>query len=135
MINHDAALAYLDYYGEDAMGFSIVSPRVRRGACARRAAVATRRRIRLSGACPAARLTASRPQNLVVMTVREKRPGGVHVIASQSVSDALGPPPPRNSVRARLVSAGGVVMPSPAGGCDVMFMTQARPSRLRKRER
>ena len=65
-------------------------------------------------------------QNLVVLTVREARPGGVHIIASQSVADALGPPPPRGSVRARLVSAGGVVMPSPQGGCDVMFMTQAR---------
>ena len=29
MINHDAALAYLEYYGEDAMGITIVSPRVR----------------------------------------------------------------------------------------------------------
>jgi hypothetical protein len=31
MLNDDAALAYLDYYGEDAMGISIVSPRVRAG--------------------------------------------------------------------------------------------------------
>ena len=29
MINHDAALGYLDYYGEDALGITIVSPRVR----------------------------------------------------------------------------------------------------------
>jgi len=29
MINHDAALGYLEYYGEDALGISIVSPRVR----------------------------------------------------------------------------------------------------------
>ncbi len=77
---------------------------------------------------PAAWLTWPCAQNLVVMTVREARPGGVHVIASQSVADALGPPPPRGSVRARLVSAGGVVLPSPTGGCDVMFMTQARGS-------
>ena len=60
------------------------------------------------------------------MTVREPRPGGIHLIASQSVSDSLGPPPPRGSVRARLVSGGGVIMPAPDGGCDVMFMTQAR---------
>ena len=63
------------------------------------------------------------------MTVRETRPGGTQVIASQSVSDSLGPPPPRGSVRARLVSAGGVIVPSPDGGCDVMFMTQARALR------
>ena len=29
MINHDAALGYLEYYGEDALGINIVSPRVR----------------------------------------------------------------------------------------------------------
>ena len=69
-------------------------------------------------------------QNLVVMTVRETRPGGIQVIASQSVSDSLGPPAPRGSVRARLVSGGGVILPAPDGGCDVMFMTQARGTRL-----
>jgi len=62
----------------------------------------------------------------VTLTVREARTGGVFVIASQSVSDALGPEPARRTVRARLVSGGGVVMASPGGGCDVMFMTQAR---------
>jgi hypothetical protein len=64
------------------------------------------------------------------MTVRETRPGGIQVIASQSVSDTLGPPAPRGSVRARLVSGGGVILPAPDGGCDVMFMTQARGTRL-----
>ena len=64
------------------------------------------------------------------MTVRETRPGGIQLIASQSVSDALGPPPPRGSVRARLVSGGGVVIPAPDGGCNVMFMTQARAAPL-----
>ena len=78
--------------------------------------------------CTAADACAT--QNLVVMTVRETRPGGIQVIASQSVSDTLGPPAPRGSVRARLVSGGGVILPAPDGGCDVMFMTQARGSRL-----
>jgi hypothetical protein len=60
----------------------------------------------------------------VVLSVRQQQPDGSHVIASQSVSDDLGPSPPRGTVRARLVSGGGVVVPSPGGGCDVMFMTQ-----------
>jgi len=37
MINDDAALGYLDYYGVSALGLSIVKPRVRAAhACARR---------------------------------------------------------------------------------------------------
>ena len=53
MINHDAALGYLDYYGEDALGITIVSPRVRapRQPCYERSptAVVPRR----SAPCPA----------------------------------------------------------------------------------
>ncbi len=66
-------------------------------------------------------------QNLVIMTVRQRQPDGSVIIASQSVADALGPPPPSGSVRARLVSGGGVITPRSAeqgGGCTVMFETQ-----------
>jgi hypothetical protein len=71
-----------------------------------------------------ARIAPVPSQNLVVLSVRQRHPDGSHVIASQSVADDLGPAPPRGTVRARLVSGGGVVVPSPGGGCDVMFMTQ-----------
>jgi hypothetical protein len=56
--------------------------------------------------------------------VRQRRADGTHLIASASVADALGPPPPKGTVRARLVSGGGCVQPAPGGGCDVVFMTQ-----------
>jgi hypothetical protein len=36
----------------------------------------------------------------------------------------MGPPPPKGTVRARLLSGGGIIKPSADGGCDVMFMTQ-----------
>ena len=42
MINHDAALGYLEYYGEDALGINIVSPRVRCAAPAEPCASAPR---------------------------------------------------------------------------------------------
>ena len=64
------------------------------------------------------------PRNLTILTCRQRQPDGSILIASQSVADELGPPPPRGSVRARLVSGGGTVVPSAGGGCDVMFMTQ-----------
>jgi hypothetical protein len=52
MINHDAALAYLDYYGEEAMGISIVSPRVR-PACKRSASLVQHWRLRRTHlSCP-----------------------------------------------------------------------------------
>ena len=52
MINHDAALAYLDYYGEEAMGISIVSPRVR-PACKRSASLVQHWRLcRTHLSCP-----------------------------------------------------------------------------------
>ncbi len=56
--------------------------------------------------------------------MRQRRADGTHLIASASVADALGPPPPKGTVRARLVSGGGCVQPAPGGGCDVVFMTQ-----------
>jgi len=40
------------------------------------------------------------------------------------VADSLGPPPPKGTVRARLLSGGGIIKPSAGGGCDVIFMTQ-----------
>lgn len=63
-------------------------------------------------------------QNLVIMNVRQKLDDGTILIASNSVADAHGPAPPKGTVRARLISGGGIVKPSPSGGCDVMFMTQ-----------
>lgn len=63
-------------------------------------------------------------QNLIILTVRERREGGVTLIGSASVDDSMGPPPPKGTVRARLLSGGGIIKPSADGGCDVMFMTQ-----------
>lgn len=40
------------------------------------------------------------------------------------MDDALGPAPPKGTIRARLRAGGGVVVPSQDGGCTVMFMTQ-----------
>ena len=42
----------------------------------------------------------------------------------RKVADSWGPPPPNNTVRAKLQSGGGVIKPSSDGGCDVVFMTQ-----------
>lgn len=63
-------------------------------------------------------------RNLVILTVRETLPDGTVLIGSHSVADAHGPPPPKGTVRAHLLSGGGVVVPVAGGGCDVMFMTQ-----------
>jgi hypothetical protein len=63
-------------------------------------------------------------QNLVILSIRQKLEDGTILIASNSVADALGPEPPSGTVRARLISGGGIIKPSPGGGCDVMFMTQ-----------
>ena len=56
--------------------------------------------------------------------MRQKLADGTIIIASNSVADSMGPEPPKGTVRARLLSGGGIVKPSPGGGCDVMFMTQ-----------
>ena len=90
-LNPDAVLGHLEYYGETALGMTVVSPR-----------------------------------NLVLLTVRARAPCGAILVASTSVPDALGPPPAKGSVRANLVSGGGVVkaVAGNPGLCDVFFMTQ-----------
>ena len=108
-LNPDAALGHLIYYGETALGITVVSTRVR------------------PAHIPPLFFRCSPPscaQNLTILSVRERREGGVILIGSASVDDSLGPAPPKGTVRARLLSGGGVIKPSADGGCDVMFMTQ-----------
>jgi len=79
---------------------------------------------RTNGLSCSQRTRALLAQTLVIVSIRQTLAHGAVLIASFSVADTLGPPPPRGTVRARLLSGGGIVSPSAGGGCDVLFMTQ-----------
>ena len=67
-------------------------------------------------------LTILPQRDVVVLTVRERLPGGAIVVASFSLPDSHGPPPTKRITRTSVMPGSGfMVRPGKEDGCDVAY--------------